>query len=534
MRQRIVTTVMRPEFWLLGLLFWLLLSAGRSLGTPWARVALTEALRWGAGIGLALALGAFFRHTKLAARFVVTLAGGIALLGIADGLRPSGGGMTGPYQDHQLYGSVLLLLLPPVVAVSLTARDARWRLAGIAAVGVGALCLALSQTRSAWAGGGVAALVFGCLWLLRSSNRRRDGRRILAAAAALAGASLALWLFLTPLDLRAPLTARAGTLSRLDTDSSWQERLTLWRGAAQMAAAHPLVGIGLGRYPGAQWAWTRTGSPLSPLEHPSLSEEAHDFYLQTADETGLIGLGLYLTALAAFVRLGLVRLRRTRRHRSPSQDALVIASLSVVAGQAVDALASPSWQFAEASLLFWALIGIGLAAMRGEEPEPSAVRVPPPLRRAGRLALSGGVAVGLAANVLPLGLLTPVQAYDSPAGWTIRAQPTLTPGTTTVTSGQTITYKLVAHYLDGGGVQRDIDVTNDSTTVFAAATAGGTNYTQDFNYQGKTAKNVFTAPSVAQTVTLSVSSYYVDKRINAFLNQSYAAPTILINIHASP
>jgi len=163
MRQRIVVVATRPEFWLLGLLGWLLLSAGRSLGTPWARVALTEGLRWSAGIGLALALGSSLRRTKPAARFVVALAGAIALLGIANGLQPGGGGLTGPYQDHQLYGSVLLLLLPPVVAVALTARDPRWRLGGVAASGMGALCLALSQTRSAWAGALAAALVFGLL-----------------------------------------------------------------------------------------------------------------------------------------------------------------------------------------------------------------------------------------------------------------------------------------------------------------------------------------------------------------------------------
>ncbi len=474
MRQRIVRSIVaavtRPEFWLLGLLFWLLLSAGRSLGTPWARAALTETLRWGAGIGLALALGAFFRHTKLAARFAVTLAGALALLGIADGLHPGGGGLTGPYRDHQIYGSVLLLLLPPVVAVALTARDPRWRLGSLAVAGGGALCLALSQTRSAWAGALAATLVFGCLWLFRAGSRRRMGRAILLAAAALAVAGLALWLLLTPADLRAPMTARVGTLSALGVDKSWQERLTLWRGASRLAAAHPLAGIGLGRYPGAQWAWTRAGSPLLPSERPSLSEEAHDLYLQTAAETGLVGLGLYVAALASFVCLGLGRLRRARtpqagplrarRHRSPGQDALVIASLSVVAGQAVDALASPSWQFPEASLLFWALLGVGLAAARGEEPEPAAVRVPPALRRAGRLALSGGVAVILAANVLPLGLLTPVEAYTAPTGWTYVANSLAISGPAIITAGHQATYSLTATYVNGSQ-SRSVDVTFD-------------------------------------------------------------------------
>lgn len=506
MRQRIVAVITRPEFWLLGLLCWILLSAGRSLTTPWARVALTEALRWSAGIGLALALGLFFRHTKLAARFVVTLAGTIALLGIADGLHPGGGGLTGPYQDHQLYGSVLLLLLPPVVAVAVTARSGRWRLGGVAAAGLGALCLALSQTRSAWAGALAAALVFGVLWLFRSRSRRRAGRSVSASAAALVGAVLVLWLLLAPPDLRAPLATRVGTLSQLGADESWQERLTVWQGASQMVAAHPLCGIGLGRYPGAQWAWTQAGHPLAASERPSLSEEAHDFYLQTAAETGLIGLGLYAAALAAFVFQGLRRLRQTRRRRSPTQDALVIASLSLVAGQAVDALASPSWQFGEASLFFWALLGLGLAAMRGEESEAAPLHIPFALRRASRFALSGSVAVGLAANVLPLGLLTPVEAYTPPPGATYQGA-TITGSALTANVGDTVYYTMIATYKNGSTTYTP-NVSNESTTFFYASNPLTTTYgsfTQDAAHQ----RVAYVVPNTARGKTLMITGKFL-------------------------
>lgn len=533
MRQRIVAAVTRPEFWLQGLLFWLLLSAGRSLGTPWARVALTEALRWGAGIGLALALGAFFRHTRIAARFIVTLAGAVALLGIADGLHPGGGGLTGPYRDHQLYGSVLLLLLPPVVAVALTARDTRWRLGSVAAAGVGALCLALSETRSAWAGALAAALVFGGLWLFRAGGRRRAGRTLLLAAA-LVGAGLALWLLLTPLDLRAPMTARVGTLSSLGTDGSWQERLTLWRGASRLAAAYPAAGIGLGRYPGAQWAWTRAGSPLSPSQRPSLSEEAHDLYLQTAAETGLVGLGLYVAALASFISLGLGRLRRarppqtgtpqTRRHRSPGRDALVIAFLSVVAGQAVDALASPSWQFGEASLLFWALLGVGLAAMRGEEPEPAAARVPRVLRRAGRFALSGGVAVVLAANVLPLGLLTPVEAYTPPTGAMFKSA-VIMGSTQSATAGNTVYFQMTATYTVGSTTYAQ-NVSNESTTNFNATIQPNVTPIGTFTQDAPGQRVQYVVPASAKGKTLTIGGNFKNGNQSLFQVTQTASLTV--------
>ncbi len=88
---------------------------------------------------------------------------------------------------------------------------------------------------------------------------------------------MAVWLLTAPANLSTPLTARVGTLSTLGADPSWQERLTLWRGAERLVAAHPLYGIGLGRYPGVQWTWTHAGNPLEPTDRPTLSEEAHDF-----------------------------------------------------------------------------------------------------------------------------------------------------------------------------------------------------------------------------------------------------------------
>ena len=498
MKQRIVHAAARPEFWLLALLVWLLLSAGRSLGTPWERAALTEALRWSAGIGLALTLGVFLRQTQAAPRAVVLLASGLALLGIGAGFQPAQGGLTGPYREHQLYGSVLLILLPPVLAVALTARDHRWRLGAGAAASLGALCLFLSQTRSAWIGAAASALVFGGLWLRRAP--RRDRRSVCLSAAVLAGAVLAVWLLTAPANLSAPLTHRFGTLSALGADPSWQERLSLWRGASRLAAAHPLCGIGLGRYPGAQWAWTRAGTPLEPMDRPTLSEEAHDFYLQTAAETGLLGLSLYGAALAAFVVQGLRRLRQTHPSRSASREALIIASLSLVAGQAVDAVASPSWQFAEASFFFWALLGVGLAAFRREAPEAIPAPVAPALSRMPRLALAGGVAVIAAASLLPVGLLSPVEAYTAQTGWTYVAGSLTISGPTTLTAGQTATYTLTATYVDTHQQNHLVDVSFDPVPPMtgSAATFGITPFPgrfsngASFGTAGTSRRNVLT------------------------------------------
>ena len=477
LRQKIAGFGGRPESWLAALLLWTLVSAGRSVGTPWAAAAGTELLRWAAGIGLALAVGGLLRRTETAGQVLVSLTAGMALLGILGGTSAAGD-LLGPYRDHQLYGSVLLLLLPFCAATGLSAKSAPWRWGALAALTAGALCLFLSETRSAWIGFGVSALVFGGLSLRQLAPRPlRDflPKRTVFIPLVLLGCGLVgAWLVTSPDTQKAALSARAATLGTLGHDESWQSRLDLWRGTARLVAAQPAFGLGLGRYPGSEWAWTRTGGLLAPAERPSLTNQAHSFYGQTAAEMGLIGLSLYLAALLTFAGQAGQRLRESHRRRSSlsRQAALIIALLGALAGQSADALASPSWQFPEVSLLFWAVLGIGLASIKRGTLALEFVPVSPRLQRAGRWALSGGLTVALAAQLLPLGLLTPVEAYTLPTGYKLSgvSLALLTPGTTFY-AGNVLHFQVMATYTLKNSPTFTRDVTTDQNTVYGASLA---------------------------------------------------------------
>lgn len=524
--QKICELGSRPGFWLVALLLWALVSACRSLGTPWAAAAGTEALRWTAGIGLALTLGLGLRRTEIAAQFAVLLLGAMALIGIFGG-GSAQGNLTGPYRDHQLYGSVLLLLIPFNAGIALSAKSPSWRWGALGALTAGTLCLFLSETRGAWFGLAAAGLVFGGLRLkLLVAQQKLTVKALIKQRAALVPPAvlffglllglLAIWLLSSPPDQKAALLARAGTLLTLAHDESWQTRLQLWRGTAQLVEAHPVLGIGLGRYPGAEWHWTHAGGFLLPTEHPSLTNEAHSFYGQTAAEIGLPGLGLYLAALAAFAAAALRRLVPSRRRRPFSGNtALLISAVSALAGQSVDALASPSWQFPEASLLFWGVFGLGLASLRREAAPAAEVFVPAPLRRAGLWALSGGLAVALAAQILPMGLLlTPVEAYVAPKGYTLVSVVVTRVGSSgPITPGTVVQFNVTANYKDAAGLPVVRDVTLDSGTGYGATTTNPTrNYiTTAFN------KGAFTLPtSVPYTGsgTLTVTVSYTDSGIS--------------------
>lgn len=403
----------RPELWLVLLLVWQSLSALRSCGTPWQRDALTEWVRWASGIGLAVALGLLLTEARRAAWLLALSAGVLAVWGLHQAALGMNG-ITGPFRDHQLYGTALLILLPLALALSVRSPRAP-RQAWAAQVIVLAVVagLAFSQTRSAWIGAAVGLLVFAWLWLWTA----RPPRRVLLLPVLLSlGVVGAFALIVETTELQKPLVLRMQTLQTFSRDTSWQARLIAWRGAGRMAAQSPWVGVGLGRYPDRQRAFTHVGRALAPAQRPSLSEQAHDLYLQTAAEIGWVGVALYGLALLAVVGRGYVVLRWARGRVFGSRAVLTMATLALIAAHLTDAFANPAWQFGEVSGLFWAALGVGLSAINRPQ---DALDFSMPRLRLLRRAAAGAAVVALAAPVLPWGLLPPVEAYAGGTGLTL-------------------------------------------------------------------------------------------------------------------
>ncbi len=105
------------------------------------------------------------------------------------------------------------------------------------------------------------------------------------------------------------------------------ERLAHWQAALNMADAHPWLGVGLGNY---EAAYPRYGLPSWPraLGH------AHNDYLNTLAETGLLGLSAYLLGWALIVAWTL----RALRTRDPLWRGLTLGLLGVWTHLAVHSL----------------------------------------------------------------------------------------------------------------------------------------------------------------------------------------------------
>src|SRR5207244_2279230 len=194
----------------------------------------------------------------------------------------------GGFLFHRLrFAHGAVAALGPALAVALRTRSARVALAGIATTAALLAATYFSYARAALLVG--LAVVALAVALLGRGWTRWGG---VAAAAA-----VALGVFASPewrsRLLRGEQNLLGGDERRLSMEVGWE-----------LVRAHPLLGVGFGRYQEAAWA-TRGATAVTPL----LSIDAHNLWLTAWAETGFAG--LLLTA-AYHVLLAQALLRRFR------------------------------------------------------------------------------------------------------------------------------------------------------------------------------------------------------------------------------
>src|SRR5438045_6204640 len=126
---------------------------------------------------------------------------------------------------------------------------------------------------------------------------------------------VAVWFFLIVWPQTDSILGRATTLGHVSGEKGWQYRQEMTAGTISMIKERPLSGFGIGQYPYYEQQYTNSGIPTSCIggdrpkcpgctketQHtptvagtinirPTLGEQAHNFYLQTAAELGIPGL----------------------------------------------------------------------------------------------------------------------------------------------------------------------------------------------------------------------------------------------------
>jgi len=278
----------------------------------------------------------FFTMAVLAGAVAAALAGYAAYM-TGDSLRLSLPSVENPVPAGEYLGAAAAVALPTLLA------ELAAPLAGpLAAFALGAIWIALLMTKSRGPlGGGIAGSALGAAL----SGGRRFGLAIVVVAACAA----VLFSIANPEARVAEVGGSRAAASRSST----------WRATVALIAERPLTGHGPGSYPDLAVVYRDEVGSIRQLN-------AHNFLLQTACDTGLLGSG----ALALFMVLGIRDVVRALRASPPGRPrSASVGSLAGVAALLVSGVFSVSTD-AEPGMLLFALLGLGAARAPDTRGEP--------------------------------------------------------------------------------------------------------------------------------------------------------------------
>ncbi len=272
---------------------------------------LKEIIKWSevtTAVALTFLLARTERQVRLVAWALIVAGLAEALQGCAQwvlatgSLGPGGSSIRvfGTFGQPNPYGGYLNFALPLAIALALFGRDARERWVAAGASVILLLAQGLANSRGALIGLVAAVVVIVVLgW-------RRER---LAIIAAIFGVPLAIiaWIGqLVPQHLQNAvlnqvrvngLTLSCAPNSGVnDANFSTVERLAHWVAGLRMFQAHPILGVGAGNYNNAYAQYAIACWP-EPLGH------AHNYYINVAAETGILGLVTFLALVAAALYL---------------------------------------------------------------------------------------------------------------------------------------------------------------------------------------------------------------------------------------
>lgn len=256
----------------------------------------------------------FFRGVAL---LEILAAVPVAAVGIAQHFRPDllpagnsyPGRALGPFGQPNRLGGYLIALIPLALALSFAVQDRALRLGLLLAVFAFTLCLAATYSRGAWIGLAVGLLALAALLARWPQLAPRPIWIGAALVALLAPAILLLPSILTRIAPQPSTTPAWNLPIDPEREGSGAMRRAVWSGSLAAFAARPVSGWGIGAF---REAYDRSKSDaLKRLEAVGgrTADQAHNFYLETLAERGVLGLAAFLAFVALCGAAGLAALR---------------------------------------------------------------------------------------------------------------------------------------------------------------------------------------------------------------------------------
>lgn len=279
--------------------------------------------------------------------------------------------LAGPIGEKNRYAQIMLMLVPLALFQAWSERRRVLRLAAFGITILTSAAVILTFSRGAAVGFG---LVIAIMVVLRYIKPIQLFLVLLLAA----GLLVAVPSYAERLtSLQAITDAVTGNTSGTVADNSILSRATENIAALNVFADHPLIGVGPGQFS----TYYRQYADQVGLLSKAADREAHNLYLGTAAETGILGLGCFLMVL--FVTLW--ELARARRRWIGRRDDLAnmatAFSLSVVTYMTTGIFLHLSYE-----RYFWLVMALAgaTAVIALHEPEPTEPLPAEPAGAAGR------------------------------------------------------------------------------------------------------------------------------------------------------
>lgn len=251
------------------------------------------------------------------------------------------GSAAGMLGNQNVLGNYLIGAIPLcfLVGTAFVVDRKRWA-SGVGLLGagvVGSACLLATQTRGAWVGLALGAIVaVAVLVAYYGPTLLKMGPKVwvgLALGLALIGGGLA-WQG-DAIGLHRAIAKLQGA----GTDNTSQQRINAWQVAKTMADDQVVVGQGLGTYKILYFKYlvkTFKGAPIPDSMHHRYVQ-AHNDFIQLAGESGYVGFGLGLALLFGFAG-GMIRWILKERTVSLAERMLAlsgVAGLIAISGSAI-------------------------------------------------------------------------------------------------------------------------------------------------------------------------------------------------------
>lgn len=157
-----------------------------------------------------------------------------------------------------------------------------------------------------------------------------------------------------------PLQVRVMSIFAGRQDSSNNFRMNVWAAVIQMIKARPIIGIG----PGNE-AFNQIYPIFMRPKYSALS--AYSVFLETAVETGLIGLSVFIGFVLTTLRQGVTAILLLR-NQGKTQGIWIMAAIAGMMGLLTHGLFDTVWYRPQVSTLWWFLVAIIASQISAQVP----------------------------------------------------------------------------------------------------------------------------------------------------------------------